>query len=81
MSCSGIICGAQGRARYVSMKKSTSLRLSLWVFTEMQLRNKGRKGKCQSALNNIFSLLSKKLACSEMLLFISDLLNLAVGSC
>lgn len=63
------------------MKKSTPLHLSLWVFTEMQLRNKGRKGKCHSALNNIFSLLSKKLARSMMLLFISDLLNPAVGSC
>lgn len=63
------------------MNKSTSLHLSLRVFTEVQLRNEGRKGKCQSALNNVFSLLSKKLARSMMLLFISQLLNPAVGSC
>lgn len=76
-----IISRAQGSACYVCVKKSTSLHLSLGVFTEMQFRNKGRKGKCQSALNNVFSLLSKKLARSMTLLFISDLLNPAVGSC
>lgn len=74
-----IISWAQGSTCYVCVRKS-ALHLSLWLFTEMQLRNKGRKGKCQSALNNIFSLLSKKLACSMMLLFISDLLKPAVGS-